>query len=104
MLQNRFCGKYELDYNRVVSLIICPCKLRPIVENNQKLLAAKDYADDDMAISKEDSEFKASADALSFIIDMREYDVPYTMRASIDLELRVGAWFEVTPQPGTEGW
>jgi DNA polymerase epsilon subunit 1 len=31
---------------------------------------------------------------------MREYDVPYLMRVSIDLDIRIGAWFLVTPEPG----
>ena len=26
------------------------------------------------------------------LTEMREYDVPYAMRGSIDCELRVGAW------------
>jgi DNA polymerase elongation subunit (family B) len=37
-------------------------------------------------------------DPLAFISDLREYDVPYTMRCGIDLSLRVGAWFVVTPE------
>ena len=41
-------------------------------------------------------------DPLSYIIDFREYDVPYTVRASIDLEIRVGAWYTVTPEYGSE--
>ena len=33
---------------------------------------------------------------------MREYDVPYTMRVTIDLDIRVGSWHEVTPVQGSE--
>ena len=33
---------------------------------------------------------------------MREYDLTYDMRVSIDLELRVGAWYIVTPLSGSE--
>jgi DNA polymerase epsilon subunit 1 len=40
---------------------------------------------------------EAQSDPLSFLIEMREYDVPYGMRAAIDLDLRVGAWHIVTP-------
>lgn len=40
-------------------------------------------------------------DPLDCIIDMREYDVPYTMRAAIDMDLRVGAWYVVTPEGGS---
>ncbi len=38
-----------------------------------------------------------SVDPLSRIIDIREYDVPYLVRVCIDLEIRVGAWYTVTP-------
>ena len=34
-------------------------------------------------------------DALEYIVDIREYDVPYYMRVSIDLNLRVGLWYDV---------
>jgi DNA polymerase epsilon subunit 1 len=33
---------------------------------------------------------------------MREYDVPYVVRVAIDLDLRVGAWYDVTPVSGVE--
>lgn len=41
-------------------------------------------------------------DPLMCLCDMREYDVPYVMRVSIDLDIRVGAWYFVTPIPGVE--
>ena len=44
----------------------------------------------------------AAADPLAYVLDLREYDVPYTVRASIDLDLRVGAWYSVTPEYGSE--
>lgn len=34
---------------------------------------------------------------LRYITDLREHDVGYSMRCGIDLSLRVGAWFSVTP-------
>ncbi len=34
------------------------------------------------------------------IEDLREYDVPYYVRTSIDREIRVGMWYKVTPQQG----
>jgi DNA polymerase elongation subunit (family B) len=43
-----------------------------------------------------------ATDPLSYLIDFREHDVPYTVRASIDLDLRVGAWYNVTPEYGSE--
>ncbi|KAI9351947.1 hypothetical protein BD770DRAFT_393656 [Pilaira anomala] len=32
-------------------------------------------------------------DTLDFILDIREYDVPYYVRAAIDLDIRVGLWY-----------
>ena len=46
---------------------------------------------------------KAAADPMTFVSGMREYDVPYDMRVSIDKDLRVGSWHNVAPVPGTEG-
>ena len=43
-----------------------------------------------------------ATDPLSYLIDFREHDVPYGVRASIDLHLRVGAWYNVTPEYGSE--
>lgn len=39
----------------------------------------------------------ATGDPLDTLLDMREYDVPYAMRVAIDLDVRVGAWYTVTP-------
>ena len=36
-------------------------------------------------------------DPLSTLVDIREYDVPYLVRTCIDLGIRTGAWYTVTP-------
>ena len=35
-------------------------------------------------------------------MDVREHDIPYTMRVAIDRDLRVGAWYEVSPETGSD--
>ncbi|KAK8809818.1 hypothetical protein WA158_000761 [Blastocystis sp. Blastoise] len=40
------------------------------------------------------------APASSYMIDIREYDVPYICRVCIDNNIRIGSWFEVTPEHG----
>jgi DNA polymerase epsilon subunit 1 len=40
----------------------------------------------------------AASDPLRLLIELREYDVPYYMRAAIDCDVRVGLWFRVLPQ------
>ncbi|KAF9586291.1 DNA polymerase epsilon catalytic subunit [Lunasporangiospora selenospora] len=39
-------------------------------------------------------------DGLDYIVDIREYDVPYTIRVAIDKDIRIGLWYtvKVTPQ------
>nr|CAB3265004.1 DNA polymerase epsilon catalytic subunit A-like [Phallusia mammillata] len=39
--------------------------------------------------------FKKVQDQLESIIDIREYDVPYHVRVSIDLQIHVGLWYTV---------
>ena len=34
-------------------------------------------------------------DVLECLVDMREYDVPYYVRVSIDAGVRVGCWYSV---------
>jgi len=64
------------------------------VEKNRKSMGGDEYYHSSNFSS--DSSHHAT-DTLSLICDLRESDVPYAMRASIDLDLRVGAWFVVTP-------
>ena len=33
------------------------------------------------------------------LLEMREHDVPYLVRACIDLGLRAGMWYTLTPDP-----
>ena len=42
-----------------------------------------------------------SEDPCSLITDIREYDVPYLARVCIDLNIRVGCWYDVTSDGGT---
>ena len=43
-----------------------------------------------------EGEEKRSGNVENLIIDMREYDIPYYIRCAIDLEVRVGLWYEVS--------
>lgn len=42
------------------------------------------------------------SDPLGCVVGIREYDVPYSMRVAIDLDIRVGAWYVVTPEATPE--
>lgn len=45
----------------------------------------------------------AGEDPLSLLIDLREHDVPFYQRCSIDLDIRVGCWYSVTPIASNPG-
>jgi DNA polymerase epsilon subunit 1 len=39
-------------------------------------------------------------DASDFIVDIREYDVPYHVRVAIDMDVRIGNWYNVEAKHG----
>jgi len=41
--------------------------------------------------------YQQNPEPLESLIDIREYDVPYVVRVCIDLNIRSGAWYTVTP-------
>lgn len=41
-----------------------------------------------------------STEYLDYIVDIREYDVPYHVRVSIDLKLNCGLWYDIRCRPG----
>ncbi len=45
--------------------------------------------------------FRHSSDALEHVLELREYDIAYYVRAAIDLDLRVGLWYAVKVVQGT---
>lgn len=47
---------------------------------------------------EEEDESTSPDDPCMFITDMREYDVPYLTRVCIDLNIRVGCWYEVSSE------
>lgn len=51
--------------------------------------------------NKETGKGESSSDPLTFIDDVREYDVPYHVRVSIDKGIRVGKWYNVFAKHGT---
>ena len=52
-----------------------------------------------VVIEPDDPEDLSSEDPTSAILDIREFDVPYLARVCIDLNIRVGCWYEVVPEP-----
>ena len=48
-----------------------------------------------------DSRTNGIVDASDFVVDIREYDVPYHVRVSIDKDIRIGKWYSVEAKHGT---
>jgi DNA polymerase epsilon subunit 1 len=73
---------------------------RPIIAANKKRVAQEDTAlsgwlsiyGDGATVANRDA---MDLDPLAWVVDLREFDVPYTMRVAIDMDLRVGAWYIV---------
>ncbi|KAL7672483.1 hypothetical protein ACOME3_007367 [Neoechinorhynchus agilis] len=49
-----------------------------------------------MSSTENSSSLKMSGEPLEYVIDIREYDVPFVTRAAIDLNLCTGLWYEVS--------
>ncbi|XP_020527261.1 DNA polymerase epsilon catalytic subunit A [Amborella trichopoda] len=94
-LKNHLSGLRKLYlkicFDTVQQLMHVKNDLVHIVERNKKKLdAAEAYA----SIFNEKSEQKIH-DYLDCIIDLREYDVPYHVRFTIDNDIRCGQWYNV---------
>ena len=75
------------------------------MQKNQKRFARDDELGNnplDSNVTDATQAALAALDPLSYILELREFDVPYTMRVAIDLDLRIGAWYNVTPEYGTD--
>lgn len=103
-MANHLSGKrhsfLKLSFSTVSDLMDAKAVLRPIVAANKKRFESEEFFNG-MDGAKVTDVITAQ-DPLSVIVDLREYDVPYTVRVAIDLDLRVGAWYDVIPRHGSE--
>ncbi|KZZ92517.1 DNA polymerase epsilon [Moelleriella libera RCEF 2490] len=101
----------ELKFANVGDLMSARRDIMPIAEKNKKNMNAMDaYAevaaasgsfdlfDDDARIDERAN--APFAEASDFIVDIREYDVPYHVRVMIDLDIRVAKWYYVNVKHG----
>ncbi|KAL5120346.1 DNA polymerase epsilon catalytic subunit [Pleosporales sp. CAS-2024a] len=101
----------QLTFANVNDLLAVRKAVGPIVEKNKKKVDAMDtYAEvatgnagidffdnDDYEYEKR---FTTTIDASDFILDIREYDVPYHVRVAIDKDVRIGNWYTVEAKHG----
>ncbi|KAK4122058.1 DUF1744-domain-containing protein [Parathielavia appendiculata] len=102
----------ELRFHNVQDLMAARRDIMPIAERNKKGMDAMDTyaevanANDNFDLFDDDSPIDerrnnaSFAEASDFIVDIREYDVPYHVRVMIDLDIRVGNWYFVEAKNG----
>lgn len=95
----------KLSFRNVRDLLSVRKVLLPAATANRAKMSALDtYAEvisatADMGADRESIASKAGGDGLEHIIDIREYDVPYTIRVAIDKDIRIGLWYTVNATP-----
>ncbi|KAH9828439.1 DNA polymerase epsilon catalytic subunit A [Teratosphaeria destructans] len=100
----------KLNFANVNDLLAVRRTVSPIAEKNRSKVSAMDtYAEVASASAGFDLFDDAHlderrpagyVDASDFIVDIREYDVPYHVRVAIDLDIRVGKWYTVEAKHG----
>eukprot|EP00873_Tetraselmis_striata_P038899 jgi/Tetstr1/459163/TSEL_004609.t1 len=88
----------KVSFFNVQQLMDVKRDLMDVVHKNQSERANTDvYA---VYAAGGSSKAHRTQDALEYIEDMREYDVPYHQRFAIDMDVRAGQWFMVSASAG----
>ncbi|PWY92538.1 DNA polymerase epsilon catalytic subunit A [Aspergillus heteromorphus CBS 117.55] len=100
----------QLYFANVSHLLEVRRTLLPLAEKNKKNVnmmdtymeissanAGFDLFDDELI---NESRSNGTMNASDFIVDIREYDVPYHVRVSIDKDIRIGKWYTVESRHG----
>ncbi|MCJ1356233.1 MAG: DNA polymerase epsilon catalytic subunit [Icmadophila ericetorum] len=99
----------QLNFVNVGDLLGARKIIMPLAEKNRKNMNAMDtYAEVASAnagfdfYEDEVNELRPNGiiDASDYIVDIREYDVPYHVRVAIDLDIRIGKWYTVEAKHG----
>ncbi|KAI9690075.1 MAG: DNA polymerase epsilon catalytic subunit [Bogoriella megaspora] len=100
----------KLSFANVNDLLAVRKQIAPIAEKNKKSMNAMDtYAEVasanagmDIFDADQDDETRHNGvvDASDYVVDIREFDVPYHVRVAIDKDIRVGKWYTVEAKHG----
>uniref|UniRef100_A0A6Q2YZ91 DNA polymerase epsilon catalytic subunit n=1 Tax=Esox lucius TaxID=8010 RepID=A0A6Q2YZ91_ESOLU len=94
----------KLSFNTVDDLMKVKREISPAVRKNREREKSNDIytsmlssalAGGSVSAVDEDGLSKKISDQMDNIVDMREYDVPYHVRLSIDLKIHVAHWYNV---------
>ncbi|KAL9625564.1 MAG: hypothetical protein Q9160_000277 [Pyrenula sp. 1 TL-2023] len=101
----------QLSFRNVPDLLTARKAIMPIAEKNKTNMNAMDtYAEVASAnagidlfddLRSDDRRQNSIKEASDFIVDIREYDVPYHVRVAIDKDIRIGKWYTVEARHGT---
>lgn len=99
-----------LSFANVNDLLAVRRSIQPIAAVNKSKVNAMDtYAEVasanagiDMFDDGQETESRPNgiSDASDYIVDIREYDVPYHVRVAIDMDIRIGKWYTVEAKHG----
>ncbi|XP_063171878.1 DNA polymerase epsilon catalytic subunit A [Candoia aspera] len=99
----------KLSFNTVDDLVKVRREITPAVKKNRDRDQALDTYTTLLTSAltgqglthKEQEPSKKTADQMDNIVDMREYDVPYHIRLSIDLKIHVAHWYNICHRGGS---
>ncbi|XP_036290221.1 DNA polymerase epsilon catalytic subunit A isoform X1 [Pipistrellus kuhlii] len=99
----------KLSFHTVEDLVRVRKEISPAVRKNREQGHSSDtytamlssVLQGGSVIMDEEETSKKTADQLDNIVDMREYDVPYHIRLSIDLKIHVAHWYNVRHRGST---
>ncbi|QSL66824.1 hypothetical protein MERGE_001211 [Pneumocystis wakefieldiae] len=97
----------QLFFNNTSDLMSVQRVLVPLIQANKKKMGLLDALNEvitaptDTTLRQDIYHSSFSVRSEDYIIDAREYDVPYSVRVAIDKDIRVGKWYHVKPQVGT---
>ncbi|BBN04847.1 DNA polymerase epsilon subunit 1 [Marchantia polymorpha subsp. ruderalis] len=87
----------KVSFNNVQELMSVKSELLPIVERNQaKVEAAQAYNTLFQGMRGGLQETSNVQDFVDYMLEVREFDVPYHVRFAIDKDVRCGLWYTVT--------
>ncbi|KAI5855289.1 DNA polymerase epsilon catalytic subunit A [Tricharina praecox] len=101
----------QLDFANVTDLLAVRKEIMPIVAKNKKNVDVMDAYAEVVSVTMAGFDFLGDdhdarnkptvpADPNEYIVDIREYDVPYHVRVAIDKDIRVGKWYTVEAKHG----
>lgn len=92
----------RLDFFTVQDLLKVRGDIQPLVTKNKNAELEKEDGNDGKKyfIFYHYLHIRESSDAASNIVDIREYDVTYYTRCSIDQKTRCGEWYDVHVKSG----